>query len=94
MYYTYILRSQNDPSELYTGYTRNIKKRLQYHNDGLSSHTEKKRPWVIDFIAVFKNKYLAIKFEKYLKSPSGKAFRNKRLIEHKLYDNLQSSEDC
>ena len=80
MYITYIIRSQKVPKTYYTGFTTDIKKRLESHNHGQNKSTSRNKPWTIEFMAVFKNKYLALSFEKYLKTPSGKAFRNKRLI--------------
>lgn len=80
MYYVYILRSEEHPNKLYTGYTTNIKERLQKHNKGDSPHTSKYKPWEILHLSVFNEEQKARDFEKYLKTASGKAFRNKRLL--------------
>lgn len=80
MYYVYILRSLNHPEQIYVGRTQNLKKRLSNHNAGTTFHTAKYRPW--EYIAhfAFKEEITAQKFEEYLKSHSGRAFRDKRLI--------------
>jgi len=80
MFYVYILRSVNHPDQTYIGYSSDLKQRLQYHNGGKCKHTSKFMPWHIEFYCAFKVKSKAIDFEKYLKSHSGKAFTNKRLI--------------
>lgn len=80
MYYVYILRSIKYPRKLYKGYSTNLKKRLIDHNSGFCKYTSWYRPWKIIFYAVFIDKYTALRFEKYLKSGSGKSFTRKRLI--------------
>lgn len=80
MYYVYILRSIYHPKEIYTGYTANLKLRLKWHNLGLSIHTKKFCPWRVESYFAFSNRFIAIRFEKYLKSGSGIAFRKKRFV--------------
>ena len=80
MYYVYILRSKCDNKCTYTGYTSDLRERLEQHNQGFSKHTAKFRPWELIFYAAFPNKQLALEFEVYLKSHSGKAFTRKRLV--------------
>lgn len=79
MFYTYILRSLKN-GELYTGWTNDLKKRFKEHNNGESFATKPYIPWKLIFYASFETEKLAKKFEKYLKSGSGKAFTNKRLV--------------
>lgn len=78
MYYTYILLLSNGDN--YVGHTDNLKQRLKYHQDGKVIETKGFRPVTLIFYAAFKSEIKAIKFEKYLKSSSGHAFRTKRLI--------------
>jgi predicted GIY-YIG superfamily endonuclease len=59
---------------------KNINSRLKDHNKGKSQHTNKYKPWKLVYYCVFKDKKKALNFEKYLKTASGIAFRNKRLI--------------
>ena len=81
MYYVYILRSIKSPAQTYIGYTTNLDKRLIDHNEGQGAkHTNKFKPWEIETYIAFSDRKLALKFEKYLKIGSGKAFLNKRLI--------------
>ncbi len=80
MYYVYILKSLNAKNKIYIGATSNLKIRLKSHNEGHSTHTKKFKPWEIETYIAFSNKINALKFEKYLKSGSGKAFLKRRLI--------------
>ncbi len=79
MTYVYLLKSLKYPHEIYIGYTKYLKDRLAQHNQGASFHTSKFAPWELEVFFVFKNENAAIKFEKYLKSCSGRAFISKRL---------------
>jgi predicted GIY-YIG superfamily endonuclease len=54
--------------------------RLSVHNQGGCKHTVQYKPWKLEWYCAFNDKLKAIHFEKYLKSSSGKAFSNKRLI--------------
>ena len=78
MHYVYIIKSINCPDQIYVGYTRNLKQRLETHNSGGSIHTSRLRPWELIMHLVFSNKEKASSFEKYLKTYSGKAFAKKR----------------
>ena len=78
MYYTYILQLKD--MSFYHGYSNNLKQRLKEHLDGSSKSTKNLRPIKLVFYAAFHTKTKAIEFEKYLKSSSGFAFRNKHLI--------------
>lgn len=80
MFYVYIIRSINYKDQLYIGCTKDLKKRLISHNNGTTFHTEKYKPWKLVMFLAFADKDKAIAFEKYLKSHSGRAFRDKRLI--------------
>jgi len=76
----YILRSLPYPTQPYVGYTRNLEARLVAHNSGQSPHTRKFQPWIAETLICFSDKYLALAFERYLKSHSGKAFARNRLL--------------
>ena len=79
MYYIYIAKSLKDGS-LYKGFTENLKGRLKVHNEGGDDYTSRKRPWKLVWYCAFNDKKKALAFERYLKSGSGRAFLNKRLI--------------
>ncbi|KKU40136.1 MAG: hypothetical protein UX57_C0024G0008 [Candidatus Uhrbacteria bacterium GW2011_GWE2_46_68] len=68
------------PKQFYTGFSENIEERLDEHNKGKSVHTNKFKPWKMLYYCAFENKKKALDFERYLKTASGIAFRNKRLI--------------
>ena len=78
MWYVYILKCSN--GNHYTGCTNNLEERMNRHNNGHVHSTKSVRPVELVMYSAFTNKYKAYEFEKYLKSGSGKAFRNKRLI--------------
>lgn len=80
MHYVYIIRSIKYPEQIYVGHTDNIDNRLAQHNRGTTFHTEKYTPWEFVSYFCFANKMKAIEFEAYLKSGSGRAFRDRRLI--------------
>ncbi len=77
-YYVYILKCRDNKS--YTGFTRNLEARLKRHNKGKVISTRKRRPIDLITYIIFKDKDKAIKFEKYLKTGSGRAFLYKRLF--------------
>lgn len=78
MYYVYILELED--KTIYVGYSSDLKKRIKYHNEGLVESTKNFRPIKLFFYAAFTTQKKATDFEKYLKTNSGFAFRNKRLI--------------
>ena len=80
MHYVYIIQSINYPGQIYLGCTKNLDKRLSNHNSGTTTHTDKYKPWKLIVYIAFTNKERAYEFEKYLKSGSGRAFRDKRLV--------------
>jgi len=77
IYYVYIIRSIKFPSKKYIGFTSNLAERLKKHNSGGSPYTSKYKPWEVITSIKFHDKEKAIKFEKYLKSHSGRAFASK-----------------
>ena len=78
MFYAYLLKLSN--GDIYSGSTDNLTKRFEKHQLGHVPHTSKFRPVKMIWYLAFETKQLALSFEKYLKSSSGKAFRNKHLI--------------
>ncbi len=78
-FYVYILQSQANPPHFYTGFTENLDSRLAHHNSGGDPHTATYRPWRIKTAIAFTDREQALAFERYLKSPSGRAFAKKRL---------------
>jgi len=78
-YYVYILQSEVDEKRFYVGFTEDLDSRLKAHNSGNVHHTSKYKPWRIKTTVAFGDRQKALDFEKYLKSPSGRAFAKKRL---------------
>jgi putative endonuclease len=74
MYYVYLLRSESHPKQPYVGLTRDLIQRMKDHSEGRSPHTKKFRPWILVAYFAFAQEKMAIAFEKYLKSASGRAF--------------------
>lgn len=72
--YVYLLQSLADPTSFYTGVTRQLAARLDCHNRGAVSSTVRHRPWQIRVAVAFRDPALATRFERYLKSGSGRAF--------------------
>lgn len=77
MYYVYSLNCKDG---YYIGCTDNIEDRLDRHQKGSVPATANCLPINLEFYFVIQNKYKAFKFEKYLKSGSGRAFINKHFI--------------
>ena len=75
----YIIRSDVNPSRHYVGITSDIAERLAWHNHVPSGHTVSSRPWSILVAAHFSTERAAVRFEKYLKSGSGRAFAKRHL---------------
>ena len=80
MFYVYILRSESRSDQTYTGFTADLKKRLQQHNAGRSIHTHKYAPWKLETYVAFDSRERAESFESYLKSGSGRAFAARHLL--------------
>ncbi len=78
LYAVYILKCSS--GKYYTGFTTNIKQRIKAHNDGEVHFTKDKLPVELVHLSLFENKQKAYDFERYLKSGSGIAFRNKRFV--------------
>jgi putative endonuclease len=64
----------------YVGCTSNLDDRISKHEKGYVKSTKNRIPVTIATTIVFTDKYKAFEFEKYLKTGSGRAFMNKRLI--------------
>jgi predicted GIY-YIG superfamily endonuclease len=80
MYYVYIIKSINYPDKIYIGYTVHVHERIKKHNEHGSVYTKNWCPWILIFYCSFNDKLKALAFEKYLKSHSGRAFIQKRIV--------------
>ncbi|MGV8948235.1 MAG: GIY-YIG nuclease family protein [Candidatus Paracaedibacter sp.] len=77
VYFVYSLQSENTPDRYYIGLTTDLMRRLEEHNAGKSIHTNKLKPWKLTISVAFQDEAKAEKFEKYLKTSSGRAFCKK-----------------
>jgi predicted GIY-YIG superfamily endonuclease len=77
-HYVYIVKCSS--GNYYTGCTNNLNRRLDEQNRGKVKSTSYRAPVQLVTFIGFDNIYSAYKFEKYLKSGSGRAFMKKRFI--------------
>ena len=79
MYYVYILENGDD-LKWYIGYTSNLRRRLDEHNNGRGGQTTKQsKEWKLIYYEAYVNKNDATGREIFLKSGSGHRFINKQL---------------
>jgi putative endonuclease len=77
-YYVYVLKSNKD-KKFYTGYTKNLKLRLEQHNKGRIDSTKNRQPLKLIYYEACLNQQDATHREKYLKTYLGKMFLKNRL---------------
>ena len=77
MYYVYLLKSVNFVNKIYVEYTKDLQGRIKKHNSEGTIYTSQYKPWRLVAYFAFEREDVAIRFEKYLKSGSGRAFANK-----------------
>ena len=78
MFYTYVLISKKD-KELYIGFAKDLKKRLDEHNKGLVISTAPRRPLELIYYEACLNEADAIERERYFKTGFGRRFLKNRL---------------
>ncbi len=79
-FYVYVLRSRNQPKQIYIGFTEDLNQRLADHNAGHAKHTSKFAPWDCIVALRFPSRKTALAFEKYLKTGSGRAFLKRHFL--------------
>jgi predicted GIY-YIG superfamily endonuclease len=67
-------RQRNQPRLHCSGVTRDLKARPVEHNRGNCPHMAKYRPWKIETAIAFRSETKARRFERYLKTGSGREF--------------------
>ena len=75
---TYILQSKKDKL-FYTGYTNDLKERIELHNNGKIASTENRLPVTLVYYEACLNQQDATHREKYLKTAWGKRYVKSRL---------------
>ena len=78
MWYVYLLECSN--KSIYVGCTKDLRDRMLRHNRSEIQATQSRLPAKLVTYITFTDKYKAFDFGKYLKTGSGRAFLNKRLI--------------
>ena len=78
MYYVYVLKSELD-NNLYVGYTTDLRKRFQKHQNGEVTSKKFRRPLELIFYEGYKSMKDAKRREVYLKSSKGKSSLNMML---------------
>jgi putative endonuclease len=81
MHYVYVLRSLKD-GQLYTGYSSDLKKRLNEHNKGYVEATKNRKPFELIYYEACTSKYDAYRREKYLKTNYGRRYIKSRLQDY------------
>lgn len=77
-YYVYVLQSETDGS-FYTGYTNDLKKRLEQHQSSKAFSTKGGRPLKLIYYEFCLNEHDAKRGERYLKTAWGKRYIKNRL---------------
>jgi putative endonuclease len=78
MYYTYVLQSKKD-HKLYYGYTKDLTRRFEDHNNGQVGSTMDRRPLKLIYYESCCSKEDALNREQYFKTYRGRQFLQKRL---------------
>lgn len=78
MHYVYVLLSKID-NKLYTGYTNDLKQRLQKHNAGKVQTTRHRRPLGVIYYEAYLDEQDARKRERFFKSGWGRNYIAKQL---------------
>jgi putative endonuclease len=77
MFYTYVLMNKN--SRFYTGFTYDLRKRFNEHNDKKSTYTKYQGSYALIYYEACRNENDVRRREKYLKSGTGKRYLKSRL---------------
>jgi len=80
-FYVYILQSIKN-KRLYIGYTKDLRKRLKEHNNGLNFLTKPYVPWQVIHYEAYLNEKDAKRREKYLKTNQGSRLLKRMLKEY------------
>ena len=83
MYYVYLLRSIEDKSKTYIGYSSDLKRRVREHNKVSKSYTGKER-WILIYYEAYLNKEDAIERERRLKDDGRARYQLLRRVDRSL----------
>jgi putative endonuclease len=73
-HFVYVLKNADSVPRYYVGSTSDVQQRIETHNAGGCPHTARYRPWKRHVVIEFPDQGRAARFERYLKSGSGRAF--------------------
>ena len=71
MFYVYVLQSLTC-GIFYTGYTSDLQKRIERHNNSMNIYTKNRGPWKLIYYEVYFSRSEAMKREKFLKTGKGR----------------------
>ena len=83
MWYVYCLENKSK-NYLYVGSTKNLKRRVMEHNNGLSKSTMPFLPLQLTTYIAVSSESHARKLEKYFKTGSGKTILKKRILQNEV----------
>jgi predicted GIY-YIG superfamily endonuclease len=72
--FVYVLSSRANPDRQFVESAANVSQRVAAHNAGHSPQTAAHRPWRLVAVVQFATENMAQRFEKFLKSGTGRAF--------------------
>ena len=78
MWYVYVLQSLVN-KKYYTGYTKDIERRLTEHNSGKTKYTRSTIPFELVYKEIYNTSLEAARREKFLKSGKGREFLKSKL---------------
>ena len=77
MYYVYLIEGAF--GHRYVGFTTDLRRRIDDHNQGRLPNTRRYRPWSLRTYLAFSHKKQALGFETHIKAGSGHAFAKRHL---------------
>jgi putative endonuclease len=79
--FVYVLKNADATPRFYVGLTSDVAGRIADHNAGRCPHTARRRPWRLHVVLAFSDEQRATRFERYLKSGSGRGFAKQHFEE-------------
>ena len=80
MQHVYVLKSLKD-GKLYTGVTKDLKRRVREHNAGKTRSLKARRPLALVYSEAYATRAEALARERYLKTPEGGALKQRLVAE-------------
>ncbi|NQT74941.1 MAG: GIY-YIG nuclease family protein [Candidatus Omnitrophica bacterium] len=82
MFYVYVLKSKKN-DKLYTGHTEDLERRIMEHNtkNDRTKFSCVNGPWELVFFETFGTRSEAMKYERFLKSGTGREYIKEKMAE-------------